>query len=118
MKNYLEYKGYIGTIAFSAEDRVFYGKLQGINDLVTFEGSSVKELEAAFKEAVTDYLETCKTLGKSPDKIYKGTFNVRVPQELHQQTALLASKAGINLNEAVKKALSYMVKHENILTAQ
>ncbi len=115
MKNYLEYKGYVGIMEFSAEDKVFYGKIQGMNDLVTFEGTSVEELEDSFKEAVTDYLETCKALGKSPDKVYKGTFNVRISQELHQQTALLAFKAGINLNEVVKKALSYIVRHENLL---
>lgn len=115
MKNYLEYKGYIGTIEFSAEDKVFYGKIQGITDTVTFEGTSVRELEQSFKESIADYLETCKVLGKSPDKVYKGTFNVRISQELHQQTALLAAKAGINLNEVVKKALSYIIKNENIL---
>jgi predicted HicB family RNase H-like nuclease len=115
MKNYLEHKSYIGTIEFSAEDKVFYGKIQGINDLVTFEGTSVEELEHAFTDAVNDYLETCEALGKTPEKTYKGTFNVRIPQELHQKTALLANKAGINLNEAVKRALAYMVKNENIL---
>lgn len=117
MKNYLEYKGYIGTTAFSAEDKVFFGKIQGINDLVTFEGTSVKALEKSFKDAVNDYLETCEALGKAPDKMYKGTFNVRIPQELHQQTALLASKAGVNLNEVVKRALSYIVRNENVLKA-
>lgn len=118
MKNYLEHKGYIGTISFSADDRVFYGKIQGINDLVTFEGTSVNELETAFQEAVTDYLDTCKALGKSPDKVYKGSFNIRISQELHQQTVLLATKAGVNLNEVVKKALSYAVRNENVLKAE
>ena len=115
MKNYLENQGYIGTIEYSAEDKVFYGKIQGISDLVTFEGTSVEELENSFNEAIADYLETCKSLGKSPEKMYKGTFNVRVSMELHQQAALLASKAGINLNEVVKRALAYMVKNEQIL---
>ena len=62
MKNYLEYKGYIGTVEFSAEDKIFFGKIQGINDLVTFEGSSVDELEKSFQESILDYLETCVTL--------------------------------------------------------
>jgi predicted HicB family RNase H-like nuclease len=115
MKNYLEHKGYIGTVEFSAEDRIFFGKIQGINDLVTFEGSSVEELEEAFQEAVMDYLETCKTLNKSPEKVFKGSFNVRVSQELHQKTALLASKKGLNLNDVVKEALSYIVNHEEVL---
>lgn len=115
MKNYLEYKGYVGTVEFSAEDKIFFGKIQGINDLVTFEGTSVDELEKSFQESILDYLETCATLNKSPEKVFKGSFNVRVSQELHQKTALLASKKGLNLNDVVKKALNYIVKHEEVL---
>jgi predicted HicB family RNase H-like nuclease len=115
MKNYLEYKGYIGTVEFSAEDKVFFGKIQGINDLVTFEGISVNELEKSFHESVLDYLETCASLNKAPDKVFKGSFNVRVSQELHQKTALLASKKGLNLNDVVKEALNYIVNHEEVL---
>lgn len=115
MKNYFEYKGYIGTVEFSADDRVFFGKMQGINDLITFEGASVSELENAFKEAVTDYLTTCEELGKKPDKVYKGSFNVRVSEKLHYDTVMLAKKKRINLNEVVKTALNYIVKHEELL---
>ncbi|MDR7372438.1 type II toxin-antitoxin system HicB family antitoxin [Flavobacterium aquidurense] len=115
MKNYLEYNGYIGTVEFSAEDKIFFGKIHGINDLVTFEGTSVTDLEKSFQDSVLDYLETCKTLNKVPDKVFKGSFNVRVSQELHQKTALLASKRGLNLNEVVKEALSYLVNHEEVL---
>lgn len=115
MKNYLEYKGYIGTVEFSAEDKNFFGKIQGINDLVTFEGTSVDELQKSFQESVLDYLETCATLNKAPEKVFKGSFNVRVSQELHQKTALLASKKGLNLNDVVKEALNYIVKHEEVL---
>ena len=115
MKNYLEHKGYIGTVEFSAEDKIFFGKIQGINDLVTFEGTSVDELEQSFQEGVVVYLETCQALNKAPEKVFKGSFNVRVSQELHQKTALLASKKGLNLNDVVKEALNYIVKHEEVL---
>ncbi|MBA0885294.1 type II toxin-antitoxin system HicB family antitoxin [Flavobacterium undicola] len=115
MKNYLEYKGYIGTVEFSAEDKIFFGKIQGINDLVTFEGASVDELQKSFQESILDYLETCAILNKVPEKVFKGSFNVRVSQELHQKTALLASKKGLNLNDVVKEALNYIVKHEEVL---
>lgn len=115
MKNYLEYKGYVGRVEFSAEDKIFFGKIQGINDLVTFEGTSVNELSTVFEETVNDYLETCKAVNKSPDKVFKGSFNVRVSQELHQKTAILASKKGLNLNDVVKEALNYIVKHEEVL---
>ena len=44
MKDVLNYKGFIGSVHFSADDKVFFGKVEGINDLVTFEGETVKEL--------------------------------------------------------------------------
>jgi len=115
MKNYFEHKGYIGTVEFSADDKVFFGKIHGINDLITFEGSSVSELETAFHESVNDYLFTCEELGKKPDKVYKGSFNVRVSEKLHYDSALLAQKKGLNLNEVVKVALNYIVRHEELI---
>ena len=115
MKNYLEYKSYIGTVEFSAEDKVFFGKIHGINDVVSFEGVSVAELETAFQEAVDDYLETCMALKKSPDKVFKGSFNVRVSGDLHRNAALLATRKGLNINEVVKLALSYIIEHEEVL---
>ncbi len=60
MNDIIKHKGYYATVHFGTEDEVFYGKILGINDLVTFEGSSVKELKSAFKEAIEDYIETCK----------------------------------------------------------
>ena len=54
--NTMTYKGYIGSVAYSEKDQVFFGKVEGINGLVNFEGESVKELTEAFHEAVDDYL--------------------------------------------------------------
>lgn len=113
MNDSLKYKDYISSINFSAEDEVFYGKVLGINDLVIFEGKSVAELKKAFKEAIEDYLETCIALNKSPEKAYKGSFNVRVPLQLHRAAALVASQKSLSLNEFVKVALSYTIKHQN-----
>lgn len=109
MNELLEYKGYYATIYFSADDEVFFGKLIGINDLISFEGESVVELKKAFHEAVEDYLETCKELKKSPDKTYKGSFNVRVPSDLHRKAALFASMRNISLNDFVKQALDFTI---------
>ena len=112
MKNYLEHKGYLGTVEFSADDEVFYGKIQGINDLVLFEGKSVADLKKNFKESVEDYLETCAELGKEPNKTFKGVFNVRVNEEIHKKLFLLATKKGLNLNQLVNKSLNFTVKNE------
>lgn len=112
MKDYLEYKGYLGTVNYSANDKVFYGKLEGINDLVNFEADNVSDLEAGFKEAVKDYLETCKELGKTPEKTYKGIFNVRVPSSIHKNIAMLAAKKGIKLNDLVNQSLDYLINNQ------
>ena len=113
MSNYLEYKGYIGTVEFHAEDEVFFGKIHGINDLVSFEASSVKELKKVFVESVDDYLETCKQLKKQPNKTYKGTFNVRLTSELHQKAAFIAYKKNLTLNDFVKKAITHAIAHQD-----
>ena len=113
MKNYLEYKGYWGSVGYYAEDKVFYGKLEGINDLVNFEADNVKELEAGFEEAVNDYLETCMELGKDPEKTYKGVFNVRTPSATHRKISMLAAKKGIKLNDLVNRSLDYLVNNED-----
>ena len=110
MNNILQHKSYYASVHFSTDDEVFYGKILGINDLVSFEGSSVKELKKAFKDAVEDYLGTCLAIGKVPEKTYKGTFNVRVPVTLHKEASLFAAVHNITLNEFVKTALTFSLK--------
>jgi len=104
--NYIEYKGYIGTVEFSPDDLVFYGKIHGINDLVTFEATSVDDLVKAYHEAVDDYLDICSRAGKDPEKAYSGQFNIRIDSSLHKQLSLIAAKDGVTLNQCVSKALS------------
>ena len=68
MKNILKYKGFIGSVNFNPDDQIFYGKIQGINDLVTFEGTIVEELENAFKSMVEEHMNDCKQEGRSVGK--------------------------------------------------
>lgn len=109
MNDILKYKDYYAAIHYSANDEVFHGKIIGINDLVNFEGTSVKELKNAFKEAVEDYLETCKELEKEPDKTYKGSFNVRIPSELHRQAAIVSAVKNMSLNDFVRYAIDFTI---------
>ena len=105
MHNVMRHKGYLGQVAYSDADSTFYGKILGINDLVTFEGSSVEELKEAFKEAVEDYLETCHELAKEPEKTYKGQFNVRVSPKLHRLAVIKAAADHVTLNKFVEEAI-------------
>jgi len=109
MKDILQYKGYFASVHFSAEDEVFFGKLLGINDLISFEGTNVNELKQAFHEAVDDYLQTCKDLNKDPDKAYKGSFNVRIPSDLHRQAANISALKKMTLNDFVRYAIDFTI---------
>lgn len=111
MSNTIEYKGYNGSVEFSAEDRVFHGSIVGIRDKVTFEGESVSELDINFRSAVDEYLQFCNDEGKQPDTPFKGTFNVRVSKDLHKRAALRAQERHIKLNKVVTEALEeYLVE--------
>ena len=101
----IEHGGYRGSVRFSADDRVFYGKLLGINDVITFEAETVDELEVAFHEAVEDYLVTCKELGKAPERAYSGKIPLRIDPELHRAIALEADSAGSSLNAWISASL-------------
>lgn len=112
--NTLKYKGYIGSVAYSEPDKVFFGKIEGIDGLVNYEGESVQELTAAFKEAVDDYLIFCEEHNCKPEKSYTGTFNVRIAPATHRDIANLAAEEGITINAFVKKALTEAVKRPEI----
>jgi len=105
MKDVLTYKGFIGSVHFSADDGVFHGKVEGIDDLVTFEGKSVNELVEAFHEEVDDYLALCRKLGKAATKSYKGSLNVRMSPEVHRKAAEKAALLGLSLNQFIQRAV-------------
>ena len=104
--NTLKYKGFIGSVDFSEEDNVFFGKIEGIDGLVNYEGSSVDELKSAFHEAVEDYIAYCEEEGIVPHKSYSGTLNIRISPDIHRQIAVLANKAGVSINAFIKQALN------------
>jgi predicted HicB family RNase H-like nuclease len=109
MKNMMQYKGYYGSVNFDADDLIFYGKLEFINSLISYEGETAKEIDTAFKEAVNDYIESCKTRKLEPEKPFKGSLNIRIGRELHEKAALIAKEIGSSLNEFIKQALDHEV---------
>jgi predicted HicB family RNase H-like nuclease len=113
MKDFLLYKDYIGSVHFNAEDEIFFGKIEGIEDLVSFEGSSVVELKNSFEESVEDYIDLCKENGKRIEKSYKGSFNVRIDPETHRKAKRIAIMKGISLNQFIQKAVEEEVLRES-----
>lgn len=53
-------KGYVGSVEFSDADGVFFGKVQGVRSLISYEGETREALQADFREAVDAYLELCQ----------------------------------------------------------
>ena len=109
--NNMTYNGYHARIEYDAEDEVFFGTIAGISDVIGFHGDSVTELKAAFREAVDDYLETCRKIGKEPQRPYSGKMMFRVAPEVHRRAALAAELSGKSLNQWAEEALEEAASH-------
>jgi predicted HicB family RNase H-like nuclease len=113
MSQTLQYRGYDGSVLFSAEDKMLHGRVLGVRDMISYGGKDVRSLEKNFRDAVDEYLQFCKRRGKTPNTPYKGSFNVRVPEELHQRAALYAEEHEMKLNAVVQEALrEYLTQTE------
>lgn len=64
MTNKLSYKGYKGIFSYSKIDGVYFGKIMGISDLINYESKDVYTIFESFKQAVDEYIEFCKEIGK------------------------------------------------------
>jgi predicted HicB family RNase H-like nuclease len=111
MNEVLKYKGYHGSTEYSLEDDCLHGRLLGINDVITYEGNSVKEIKAAFKDSVDDYLAFCKETGKEPNKPYSGKVMFRIDPQVHAKAALAAQLKGISLNQWAEEVLREAASH-------
>ncbi|MDR1356188.1 MAG: type II toxin-antitoxin system HicB family antitoxin [Tannerellaceae bacterium] len=111
MKDVLTYKGFIGSVHFLSDDNVFFGKVEGINDLITFEGETVKELTDAFHYMVDEHITDCEKENVPVEKSYNGSFNIRLTPNLHRQVAIAAKMRGSTLNSFVKEAIEYRMEH-------
>jgi len=105
----LEYKGYKGRVEFDAEAKIFHGEVVETRDVITFQGTSVEELELAFRESVDDYLEFCAERGEEPDKPFTGRLMVRLPPELHRELYVEAKEEGKSLNQLIAERLQKAV---------
>src|SRR5690606_24018280 len=114
-KNVLEYNGYCGSIDFDLSEKVLFGKVLLVEDTIIYQGKDLEELESSFRDAVDEYLETCEEIGKTPDKPFSGTFNVRIDPELHKCLAYKVEATGLkSLNYGVARAIQYWLKEEKM----
>jgi len=101
----MEYKGYIGKVELDEEAGILYGEVINVRDVITFEGTTVDEIQQAFRDSVDDYLDFCTQRGESPEKPFSGKFVVRLPAELHRKAYIKAKLEDKSLNSWVAEVL-------------
>lgn len=105
MNNLLKYKKYIGSVEYSEEDNLLYGSVLGIHSLISYEGTTIKELIEDFHGAVDDYLLMCEEDGTAPEIAYKGSLSVRLGEKLHEETAVYSFANHQSINSYIVDAV-------------
>ena len=113
--NILKYKDYEGTAELDMDRRICRGKLLFIDDLVTYEADSPAALQTEFEAAVDDYIDTCASLGRDPQKPLRGQFNVRIPPALHKAAVLRALADNVSLNDVAVRAFDAFVNGQPVV---
>ena len=101
----LNYKGYTGHVEYDDQAGIFHGEILDLRDIITFQGTSVLELEQAFRESIDDYLEFCDQRGEKPDKPFSGRLMLRLPPRLHREVYVNAQREGKSLNQWIAEKL-------------
>ena len=105
----MKYKGYQGHVNYDEEAKLFHGEVVGLRDVITFQGTSVDELEQAFKDSVDEYLDFCKELGRAPEKPFSGKLILRLPPEIHERAAYQAKRSGVSLNSWINQGIQQLL---------
>ena len=106
--NLLHYKNYIGSVNYTDEDGVFFGKVLGIFDSVSYEGENMEKLNEDFHNSIDEYLEFCKKIEKEPQKC---SFSVDISPELYSMAEFYAIQKKLPLKDFIESAI-----RTNILT--
>lgn len=101
----LKYKGYKGHAEFDDEVEVFHGEVLHLRDVITFQGTSVEELEKEFRDSIDDYLEFCEERGEEPDRPFSGRLMLRLPPNVHRDVYVRARQEDKSLNQWITEKL-------------
>jgi predicted HicB family RNase H-like nuclease len=107
------HKGYVGMAHVDLEAGVIRGKVVNTRDTITFQGKTVEEAHAAFRDSVDDYLEFCASLGEAPEKPFSGKFLVRLNPEDHRNLTLMAVARGLSFNKFVGRVLKRAIRRHH-----
>jgi predicted HicB family RNase H-like nuclease len=107
----MKHKGYTGSVMYDAEDNILHGKVVGMGSTtISYQGSSLDELEKDFRAGVDHYLQICSTRRVAPVKPFSGKMLVRVSSELHEKAMTAAMARGLSLNRYLAIVLSEAIR--------
>jgi predicted HicB family RNase H-like nuclease len=106
MMNVMTYKGYKARVEFDPRDNIFVGRVLGIEDGISFHGSTVAALKESFAAAINHYLADCKTMGRKPEKPASGKLMLRIAPEIHAKALVMARASGKSLNQWATEVLA------------
>lgn len=106
MNNIMMIDNHKAKISYDPELQMFRGEFIGLNGGADFYSDSVAGLESEGKQSLQTFLEVCKEKGIEPYQSYSGKFVTRLPTELHQKIAEIATTQGKSINQWVNEALS------------
>ena len=104
---YLKYKNYYTIIHYSKDDKLFYGKIEEIKDLITIKGKTLEVIEEDFKDSVDEYLDFCKDVDKIPE----------IPKNcpILLQKNIICNDAKSSEDIFLRKIVGYDNEEENII---
>ena len=94
----MQHRGYRGVVVFDDEAGLLHGEVVDTRDVITFQGSSVAEIQQEFRDSVDEYLAVCSERGRQPDRPYSGRIALRLPTRVHREAAVAARTEGKSLN--------------------
>ena len=106
MSDYLEYKGYLGTVEYSAEDNLLCGEVAGVSkSLILYHGETLESLKRDFEDAIDHYLSCCEEEGIEPVRPCYGDLNIKILPDLHKRLQVYSKSRNTNPNEVVEAAI-------------
>ena len=104
------YKGYLGQVEYDDQAEIFHGEVINTRDVITFQGSTVKEIKKAFRGSIDDYLAFCKERNEEPERPFSGKFNLRLDPELHRRVYIAAKQHRMSLNQWIEQAIKLHIQ--------
>ena len=106
------YKGFIGHVKYNEDNKTLFGRVINTRTTITFEATTVKNVENEFKKSVDFYISWCRKRGKDPEKPFPGKFSLRISPELHKKAVVVSTKKEISLNKFIEQAIEQIESGE------